>query len=59
MTRTEWELNIENLVTRVTEKYGAATAKGAFQRFGATCLDDLPTYYYDEVFGYLMQIDAD
>lgn len=59
MTRTDWEINIENLAARVGEKYSEAAARGAFQRVGATCFDDLSPCYYDEVFGDLQQIDED
>lgn len=59
MTRTDWEINIENLVARMAEKYGDAAARGAFQRGGATFFDDLNLCYYDEVFGDLMQMDED
>ena len=59
MTRTDWEINIENLAARVAEKYGEAAVRGAFQRVGATCFDDLSPCYYDEVFGDLQQMDED
>lgn len=59
MTRTDWEINITNLAERVAEKYGESAARGAFQRVGATCFEDLSPAYYDEVFGDLMQMDED
>lgn len=59
MTRSDWEINIENLAARVAEKYGDSAARGVFQRVDATCFDDLSPYYYDEVFGDLMQMDED
>ena len=59
MTRTDWEISIENLAARVAEKYGDAAARGAFQRVGATCFEDLAPCYYEEVFGDLMQMDED
>ena len=59
MTRTDWEININNLAENITEKYGASAAEGAFQRFGATCFDDLSPSCYGEMFGDLMQMDED
>lgn len=59
MTRTDWEINIENLEARVSEKYGEEAARGAFQRVGAIRFDDLSPCYYGEVFGALMQMDED
>ena len=59
MTRTDWEINITNLTARVAEKYGEAAVKGAFQRVGATCFEDLSPVDYSEVFGDLMQMDED
>ena len=59
MTRTDWQINIENLVASVTEKVGAEAAAWPFLKFGATCFDDLSPAYYDEVLGDLMLMDAD
>ena len=59
MTRTDWQINIENLASRVAEKYGAEVAQAAFRRAGATCFEDLSPSFYDEVFGDLMQMDED
>ena len=59
MTRTDWEINIENLTERVANKYSEIAVKGDFQRVGATCFDDLSSCYYDEVFGNLMLMDED
>ena len=59
MTKLDWEINITNLTESVTKKYGAAVANSVFERFGATCFEDLSPSYYDEVFGDLMQMDED
>ena len=59
MNRTDWEINITNLATRVAEKYSESAVRGAFQRVGATCFEDLSPVYYSEVFGDLMQMDED
>ena len=59
MTRTDWKINIENIAVSVVDKYGVVAVKEVFKRVGATCLDDLSPYYYDEVFVDLMQMDED
>lgn len=59
MTRTDWQINIENLVASVTEKVSAEAARTPFANVGATCFEDLNPCYYDQVFGDLMQMDAD
>ena len=59
MTRADWQINIENLVGRVTEKYGAEVAQAAFIRAGATCFEDLFPCFYEEVFSDLMLMDED
>ena len=59
MTRTDWQINIENLVASVTEKLGAEAASWPFIRVGATCFEDLSPTDYDEVFGDLMRMDTD
>lgn len=59
MTKTDWEINITNLVSRVAEKYGEEVAEGAFHRVGATSFDDLDPAFYEGVFGDLMQMDVD
>ncbi len=59
MTRTDWEININNLAESATYKYGVRVVEGVFQRYGATCFEDLSSAYYGEVFGDLMQMDED
>lgn len=59
MTRTDWEINIENLADSVAEKCGEKVALSAFQRAGATCFEDLNPAHYEEVFGDLMLIDSE
>ena len=59
MTRENWEINIEDLASRVAAAYGNEVAESVFRRFGATCFEDLSPIYYDEVFGDLMLIDSD
>lgn len=59
MTNLDWRINIENLALRVAEKYGKQVAQSAFERFGATCIDNLDTSHYEDVFSDLMVIDSD
>ena len=59
MTRTDWEINIENIAARVVRKYGNEVAASVFRRYDATCFEDLNPVYYVEVFGDLMLIDED
>lgn len=49
--REMWRINIENDADQVCSIYGAATVDGVFQRYGATCFDNLSSSYYEEVFG--------
>lgn len=59
MTKTDWEINIENTATSVEAKYGNEVAASVFKRYDATCFEDLSPIYYSEVFGDLMLIDED
>ena len=59
MTKLDWEINIENLARRIAETYGSDTVASVFKRYDATCFEDLNPCYYSEVFGMLMQMDAD
>lgn len=49
--REMWRINIENDADQVRSIYGAATVDSVFQRYDATCFDNLSTSYYEEVFG--------
>jgi len=46
-----WRINIENDADQVCSIYGAAAVDGVFQRYNATCFDDLSPSHYEEVFG--------
>jgi hypothetical protein len=46
-----WRINIENDADQVCSIYGEAAVDGVFQRYDATCFDDLCPSYYEEVFG--------
>ncbi len=59
MTRLDWQINIENLAKRVAETYGPKVVEAIFVRYDATCFDDLNPCHFADVFGDLMQIDAD
>ncbi|MCI6221846.1 MAG: hypothetical protein MR631_00100 [Selenomonadales bacterium] len=49
--REMWRINIENDADQVCSIYGEAAGDGVFQRYDATCFDDLSPSYYEEVFG--------
>lgn len=54
MTKDEkemWRINIQNNADQVCRLYSAEAAHGVFQRYDATCFDDLCPSYYEEVFG--------
>lgn len=59
MTKTDWEINIDNTAASVAAKYGNEVAASVFRRYDATCFEDLNPIYYSEVFGELMLMDAD
>lgn len=59
MTKTDWEINIENTAASVAAKYGNEVAASVFRRYDATCFEDLSSTYYSEIFGDLMLIDED
>ena len=46
-----WRINIENDADEACSIYGAAAVDGVFQRFYATCFDDLSPSYYVKVLG--------
>ncbi|KFI48420.1 MULTISPECIES: hypothetical protein [Bifidobacterium] len=49
--REMWRINIENDADQVCSIYGTAAVDGVFQRYDATCFDDLCPSHYEEVFG--------
>lgn len=49
--REMWRINIENDADQACSIYGEAAVDGVFQRYDATCFDDLCPSYYEEVFG--------
>jgi hypothetical protein len=49
--REMWRINIENDADQACSIYGAAAVDSVFQRYDATCFDDLCPSYYEEVFG--------
>lgn len=46
-----WRTNIQNDATEVASLYGSEIARGIFQRYDATCFENLSPSYYWEVFG--------
>lgn len=59
MNKVDWEINIDDLASRVAEKFGGDVVASVFQRVGATCFEDLNPEYYEEVFSDLMLMDED
>lgn len=59
MTKTDWQINIQNTAESVAAKYGNDVAVAVFRRYDATCFEDLNPAYYAEAFADLMQIDED
>lgn len=59
MTKTDWEINIENLAASVAEKYGSEEVSFIFSKYGASCFDDLSPVHYGDVFDELDLRDAD
>lgn len=45
-----WRINIENLVSEVSAKYGKQAVSSLFNRYDATCLEDLSPSFYRNVF---------
>ena len=54
-----WRISIEQSADFIEKQLGAATVKAIFQKYNATCLDDLNPCYYSEVFGELYQYEVD
>lgn len=59
MTRLDWKINIENNAASVAEKCGQKLVDSVFERYDATCFEDLSPSYYGEAFGDLAMIDSD
>ena len=45
-----WETNIENLMDMVSVQSGCEVVEFIFSKHGATCIDDLTTSKYSEVY---------
>lgn len=59
MTKDDWQINIDNLSTSVAKEYGTEVVNSVFERYGATCFEDLDPVYYPDVFGDLTLLDSD
>lgn len=54
-----WQISIEQTTDFVRKQLGAETIKAIFQKYNASCLEDLNPCYYPEVFGELYQYEVD
>ena len=52
-------ISIQDAANQVVNEYGEDVAKSVFQRFGATCAEDLNPSDYEAVFSELYQIAND
>lgn len=60
MTDNEsWLISIEQTADFVAEHLGKETVQAIFQKYNASCLEDLSPCHYSEVFGELYQYEAD
>lgn len=59
MTKIDWKINIEYLAAKVAKEYGVDSVAFIFARYDATNFEDLSPCFYEDVFGDLMQMDAD
>ena len=54
-----WRISIEQSANFIEDQDQAETVLGVFEKYNATCLDDLNPVYYSEVFNELSAIEAD
>lgn len=54
-----WRISIEQSADFVEKQLGMATVKAIFQKYDASCLEDLNPSYYSEVFSELYQYEVD
>ena len=54
-----WQISIEQSAEFVENQLGSSTVKAIYQKYNATCLEDLNPCYYSEVFSELYAIESD
>lgn len=54
-----WRISIEQSADFVEKRLGAETVKAIFQKYNASCLENLSPCYYSDVFSELYQYEAD
>ena len=54
-----WKISIEQSADFVEKQLGAGTVKAIFQKYNASCLEDLNPYFYSAIFSELYQYEAD
>lgn len=59
MSKSDWEINIENAANAAAAEYGSSTVKSVFARYDAHGFYDLSSCYYSEVFSDLEIIAND
>ena len=59
MTNESWLISIEQTADFVASYLGDDTVQAIYQKYNATCLEDLSPGYYSEVFSELYQYEAD
>ena len=59
MSKSDWEINIENTANAVAAEYGSSTVSSVFARYNAHGFYDLSSCYYSEAFADLEMIAND
>ena len=54
-----WQISIEQTTDFIAEQLGAETVKAIFQKYNASCLEEINPSNYSEVFGELYQYEVD
>lgn len=54
-----WKISIEQAAYFVEKMLGAETLEAIYQKYNASCLEDLNPCHYQEVFGELYQYEVD
>lgn len=54
-----WRIIIENTADFITERIGSKTVEHIFRKYHATCVEDLSSVHYSEVYNELSAIQAD
>lgn len=54
-----WRISIEQSADFIEQEIGGKTVLNIFEKYNATCLEDLNPAHYSEVFNELSAIEAD